>query len=236
MSISYPDPDPNPDGISNEVEDIKENVLPPPLYAFMTPEQQAEADKWKGILPDDREFPIVEVVRKPRANSTAISYTSARKYMKITTAQWKGVREMYLAGATWTKIAFVTGLKLSTIKQRASLEGWIKTKNAIRDAKVEIITEAKRDLGQTMEVMGNLARNKLAQDTISTMERVDKYTVGDLDEEATREGVVSSLVKRSAVVFGWEEAQAPQAINVAVLNALPDLTYDEDLPGAVVDV
>jgi hypothetical protein len=65
-------------------------------------------------------------------------------------------------------------------------------------------------------------RSKLASDAVSTLERVDKYDITDIREENTREQVLSSLAKRSALVFGWNDQSENATVSINLLNALPD--------------
>ena len=76
----------------------------------------------------------------------------------------------------------------------------------------------------SLESLSALVRSKLAQDAASTLERVNGYALDGIRDESTREQILGSVAKRSALVFGWSETgEAPQ-VSVNILGALPDRT------------
>jgi len=75
---------------------------------------------------------------------------------------------------------------------------------------------------RSIEDLSSLVRQKLANDALQTLERVDNYCIAEINDEAKREQVLSSVAKRSALVFGWEETQNSAQISINLLNAMPD--------------
>lgn len=129
--------------------------------------------------------------------------------------QWEHAKSLYLAGAEWKTISNELKVPQATLQTRASREGITKLKAQMQT----VCTEKKV---QTLETLSALVRNKLAEDAASTLERVNGYALDGIKDEATREQVLGSVAKRSALVFGWAEAgEAPQ-VSVNILGALPD--------------
>ena len=76
----------------------------------------------------------------------------------------------------------------------------------------------------SLESLSALVRSKLAADAAATIERVNGYALDGIRDEGTREQILGSVAKRSALVFGWSETgEAPQ-VSVNILGALPDRT------------
>jgi hypothetical protein len=98
---------------------------------------------------------------------------------------------------------------------RASREDWTKFRKEMRN-----IVSSKETI--PIEELSKVMRNRLATDAVSTLERVDKYDITDIREESTREQVLSSLAKRSALVFGWNDQSENATVSINLLNALPD--------------
>ena len=75
---------------------------------------------------------------------------------------------------------------------------------------------------QSLESLSVLVRNRLAADAASTLERVDSYALDGLKDEATRETILNSVAKRSALVFGWSEAGESTSVSINLLGSMPD--------------
>ena len=74
----------------------------------------------------------------------------------------------------------------------------------------------------SLESLSALVRNKLAADAASTLERIEGYDLEGLKDEATRETILASVAKRSALTFGWSETGEAPSVSVNILGALPD--------------
>lgn len=74
----------------------------------------------------------------------------------------------------------------------------------------------------TIEQISARVRDLLAADSLATSIRVAQYDPQDIREESMREGVMGSLVKRSAQVLGWESATNTVQVQVGVIASLPD--------------
>lgn len=141
--------------------------------------------------------------------------TLGSKVPKMTREQWNKAKGLYLAGKTWKAIADDLGLNQSTLLSKASREGLPKIRKELRNTVSHKETIPIEELSKVM-------RNRLATDAVSTLERVDKYDISDIREENTREQVLSSLAKRSALVFGWNDQSENATVSINLLNALPD--------------
>lgn len=75
---------------------------------------------------------------------------------------------------------------------------------------------------QSLETLSALVRSKLAQDAASTLERVNGYNLDGIKDESTREQILGSVAKRSALVFGWSETGESPSVSVNILGTLPD--------------
>lgn len=98
---------------------------------------------------------------------------------------------------------------------RASREDWTKFRKEMRN----IVSHKET---ANLEELSKLVRSKLANDAISTLERVDNYQISDIREENTREQVLASISKRSALVFGWSDQSENATVSINLLGALPD--------------
>ena len=87
-----------------------------------------------------------------------------------------------------------------------------------------ICTEKKT---QTLESLSVLVRNRLAEDAASTLERVNGYALDGIKDEATRETILGSVAKRSALVFGWSEAGEQASVSINLLGSMPDRIQPE---------
>ena len=139
----------------------------------------------------------------------------ARKVPKMTREQWSKAKGLYLAGKTWKAIAKELGTNETTMVSKASREGLTKVKRELRNTISHKETVPLEDLSK-------LVRSKLAQDAVSTLERVDNYQISDIREENTREQVLASISKRSALVFGWSDQSENATVSINLLGALPD--------------
>ena len=139
--------------------------------------------------------------------------------MKVTSEQWEAAKARRLAGDSWERIANDLQIKKATLEQRAVRSGFSKIVSKVKEVSLE-----KRNpvIEQSIESLSKLVRSKLATDAVSTLERVDKYDITDIREENAREQVLSSLAKRSALVFGWNDQSENATVSINLLNALPD--------------
>ena len=75
---------------------------------------------------------------------------------------------------------------------------------------------------QSLESLSALVRSKLAADAASTLERIDSYDLDGLKDESTREQILGSVAKRSALVFGWSEQGEQASVSINLLGSMPD--------------
>ena len=133
----------------------------------------------------------------------------------MTKDQWEHAKSLYLSGMEWKTIANDLQLSQATLQTKASREGITKVKAQMQT----ICTEKKT---QSLEALSAIVRSKLAEDAASTIERVNGYDLSDLKDESLREGVLSSVAKRSALVFGWSEAGESTSVSINLLGSMPD--------------
>jgi hypothetical protein len=138
--------------------------------------------------------------------------------MAIGAQNWEKAKTMYLAGMAWEAIGSKLGLRATTLSQRASVEGITRIKR-----EMDVIAKQTHSL----ESLSTLVRQKLASDAVSTLERIDNYSLDDLKDEATREQILGSISKRSALVFGWSESGESPAISINLLSSMPDKSFPE---------
>jgi hypothetical protein len=81
----------------------------------------------------------------------------------------------------------------------------------------------------SLESLSVLVRNKLAEDAVSTLERVNGYDLDGIKDEATREQVLGSVAKRSALVFGWSEQGEQASVSINLLGSMPDKFHVEQV-------
>lgn len=129
--------------------------------------------------------------------------------------KWEKAKALYFAGQSWETIANDLQLNRATLQQKASLEG-------ITKVKAQMQTICKENKIQNLETLSALVRNKLAADAASTLERLETYDLSDLKDESTREQILGSVAKRSALVFGWSESGEQSSVSINILGALPD--------------
>lgn len=135
--------------------------------------------------------------------------------MRLTPEKWEIAKARKLQGETWKAIANDLQLTETSLFQKASKSGFGKIAKEVKQVSLEKKT-------QSLESLSALVRSKLAQDAAATIERVNGYALDGIRDEGTREQILGSVAKRSALVFGWSETgEAPQ-VSVNILGALPD--------------
>ena len=138
--------------------------------------------------------------------------------MRMDKAKWDKAKAKYFAGETWEAIANDLQLNRATLQQKASLEGITKVKAQMQT----ICTEKKI---QSLEALSAIVRNRLAEDAASTIERVNGYDLDGIKDESTREQILGSVAKRSALVFGWSEAGESTSVSINLLGSMPDKLF-----------
>lgn len=133
----------------------------------------------------------------------------------MTTQQWTKAKSLYLAGKTWKAISNDLGLNQSTLLSKASREGLPKVRKEMRN------TVSSKET-QSLETLSALVRSKLAADAASTLERIDSYDLDGIKDESTREQILGSVAKRSALVFGWSEQGEQASVSINLLGQMPD--------------
>jgi hypothetical protein len=134
---------------------------------------------------------------------------------------WQKACSLYLAGMEWDAIADKLKVNKTTLCKRASLEGVTKVKREMKDSfpsEISVKTE------KSLEALSALVRSKLAADAASTLERIDSYALEGIKDEATREQILGSVAKRSALVFGWSETGEQASVSINLLGQMPDRT------------
>ena len=140
------------------------------------------------------------------------------KVLCVKESNWDKAKRMYLAGNPWKTIASETKLNQTTLQTRASREDWTKFRKGMRD----IVPKE----NQSLESLSILVRNRLASDAVSTLERIDNYELADIKDESTREQILGSLSKRSALVFGWSESGESPSVSINLLGSMPDKLFN----------
>jgi len=134
--------------------------------------------------------------------------------MRIGKQAWEKAKALYFAGQSWETIANDLQLNKATLTNKASIEGITKVK---REAKA---ISPRKEI--SLETLSALVRNKLAADAASTLERVEGYSMDGIKDESTREQILGSVAKRSALVFGWSEAGEQASVSINLLGSMPD--------------
>jgi len=83
----------------------------------------------------------------------------------------------------------------------------------------------------SIEALSILVRNKLAADAASTLERIDSYALDGIKDESTREQILGSVAKRSALVFGWSEQGETASVSINLLGSMPDRVTEIQVTG-----
>jgi hypothetical protein len=134
--------------------------------------------------------------------------------MRIGKQAWEKAKALYFAGQSWETIANDLQLNKATLTNKASIEGITKVK---REAKA---ISPRKEI--SLETLSALVRNKLAADAASTLERIEGYSMDGIKDESTREQILGSVAKRSALVFGWSEAGEQASVSINLLGSMPD--------------
>ena len=79
---------------------------------------------------------------------------------------------------------------------------------------------------QSLESLSALVRSKLAADAASTLERIEGYDLDGIRDESTREQILGSVAKRSALVFGWSEQGEQASVSINLLGSMPDRSIE----------
>ena len=133
----------------------------------------------------------------------------------VNKAKWEDAKSLYLSGMEWKAIASELKLSQSTLQTKASREG-------VTRLKAQMQTVCKQNKIESLESLSALVRSKLAADAITTIERVDTYDLEGIKDESTREQILGSVAKRSALVFGWSEQGEAASISINLLGSMPD--------------
>ena len=131
--------------------------------------------------------------------------------------EWEKAKILYLAGKGWKAIADQLGLRSTTLQTKASKEGVTRVKREVS----QIVSQS----NQSLESLSILVRNRLASDAVSTLERIDNYELDGIKDESTREQILGSLSKRSALVFGWSESGESPSVSINLLGSMPDKLF-----------
>lgn len=133
----------------------------------------------------------------------------------MTKKQWENAKSLYLSGMEWKTIANDLQLSQATLQTKASREGITKVK-----AQMQTICIEKK--AQSIESLSAIVRSRLAADAASTLERIDTYELDGIRDESTREQILGSVAKRSALVFGWSEGAESTSVSINLLGSMPD--------------
>lgn len=142
--------------------------------------------------------------------------------VNVTKDQWEHAKSLYLSGMEWKAIANDLQLSQATLQTKASREGITKVKAQMQT----ICTEKKT---QSLEALSAIVRSKLAEDAASTIERVNGYSLEGIRDESTREQILGSVAKRSALVFGWSEQGEQASVSINLLGSMPDKFHVEQV-------
>lgn len=135
--------------------------------------------------------------------------------MSVNKEKWEQAKSLYLAGMEWKAIANDLQLSQATLQTKASREGITKVKAQMQTVCIEKKT-------QSLEALSAIVRSKLAEDAAATIERVNGYDLDGIRDESTREQILGSVAKRSALVFGWSEAGEQASVSINLLGQMPD--------------
>ena len=136
---------------------------------------------------------------------------------------WETVSARYLAGEELSAIADDLKLCVETVQTKASRTGLTKLRK-----QMQTVCKENKSLKteNSIEALSILVRNKLAADAASTLERIDSYALDGIKDEATRETILGSVAKRSALVFGWSEAGEAASVSINLLGSMPDRNFE----------
>ncbi len=137
---------------------------------------------------------------------------------------WETVSARYLAGEELSTIASDLKLCVETVQTKASRTGLTKLRKQMQTVCIEKKT-------QSLESLSALVRSKLAADAASTLERVNGYDLDGIRDESTREQILGSVAKRSALVFGWSEQGEAASVSINLLGQMPDRISEVNVTG-----
>jgi len=140
----------------------------------------------------------------------------------MTENQWNQAKALYLSGKTWKAIGEDLKLNFATLTSKASKEGITKVRREMRNT-----ISSKENV--SLESLSALVRSKLAEDAASTIERVNSYDLDGIRDESTREQILGSVAKRSALVFGWSETGEQSSVSINLLGSMPDKFHVEQV-------
>ena len=143
--------------------------------------------------------------------------------MRMPKEVWQKACSLYLAGMEWDAIADKLKVNKTTLCKRASLEGVTKVR---KEMKASFPSEISVKTEKSLEALSALVRSKLAADAASTLERIDSYSLDGIKDEATRETILGSVSKRSALVFGWSEQGEQASVSINLLGSMPDRAFE----------
>lgn len=135
--------------------------------------------------------------------------------MRLTPELWEKAKARKLQGETWKAIANDLQLTETSLFQKASKSGFGKLAKEVKEVSLKKKTES-------LESLSALVRSKLAADAASTLERIEGYSLDGIKDEATRETILGSVAKRSALVFGWSEQGETASVSINLLGSMPD--------------
>jgi hypothetical protein len=143
--------------------------------------------------------------------------------MRIGKQAWEKAKALYFAGQSWDAIANDLQLNKATLTNKASIEGITKVKREAR------AISPRKEI--SLESLSALVRSKLAEDAAATIERVNGYSLEGIRDESTREQILGSVAKRSALVFGWSEAGESASVSINLLGQMPDRVAEIQVQG-----
>lgn len=152
-----------------------------------------------------------------RGNQALPARTPARTMagMAALAEHWEQIRARYLSGEELSAIADDLGLIRMSVQRRASRAG-------LPEIRRQMQMVCKQNKTESIESLSALVRSKLAADAITTIERVDSYDLEGIKDESTREQILGSVAKRSALVFGWSDQSEAASISINLLGSMPD--------------
>jgi hypothetical protein len=131
---------------------------------------------------------------------------------------WDEVKARYLSGEELSTIAVDLKLCVETVQTKASRTGLTKLRRQMQTVCINKKTES-------LESLSIIVRNRLAADAASTLERIDSYSLDGIKDESTREQILGSVAKRSALVFGWSEGNESASVSINLLGSMPDKMF-----------
>jgi hypothetical protein len=144
--------------------------------------------------------------------------------VRLTPELWEKAKARKLQGETWKAIANDLQLTETSLFQKASKSGFGKLAKEVKEVSLKKKTES-------LESLSALVRSKLAADAASTLERIEGYNLDGIKDEATRETILGSVAKRSALVFGWSEQGETASVSINLLGSMPDRVSEIQVTG-----